>query len=453
MRIRLSTIILLSNLILLASVSGTAARGSVRDGAGSPQSIALGTAFTYQGQLKNAGGPVNGACDFQFALFDAPTGVNQIGATQPVNGVIVSNGLFTVALDFGASAFTGQARWLEIAVRCPAGSGIYTTLTPRQALTAAPYALYAQNIPLAGSGTATTAAHSDHNHYGANWTGAAARGLSVTTSNGAIGNNAAAAIYGQQGSPGAFFVDTPAAVRGDSATGFGVFGRSVSNKGVFGYSGGADGVAGTSLTGVGMHGQAGGGSGIATPSAAGVWGDSDTGPGIVASSGTGHPIEAYGTNNGGPTTKVFDVANNGNVTADGTIAGGGADFAELLPAASGLAPGDVLIVDADGVLARSTHANELAVVGVYSTRPSFLGGASGDSDLTGKVPLAVSGIIPVKVSAENGAIRPGDLLVASSTPGHAMRAPHNPAPGTVIGKALGSLTSKTGVVKMLVLLR
>ncbi|HEX9441206.1 MAG TPA: hypothetical protein VF909_16090, partial [Roseiflexaceae bacterium] len=391
MRIRLSTIILLSNLILLASVSGAAARGSVWDGAGSPQGIVLGTAFTYQGQLKNAGGPVNGACDFQFALFDAPTGVNQIGATQPVNGLSVSNGLFTVALDFGASAFTGQARWLQIAVRCPAGSGIYTTLTPRQALTAAPYALYAQGIPLAGSGTATTAAHSDHNHYGASWTGAAARGLSVTTSNGAIGNTAAAAIYGQQGSPGAFFVDTPAALRGDSALGFGVFGRSVNNKGIFGYSGGADGVAGTSLTGVGMHGQAGGGSGIATPGAAGVWGDSDTGPGVVAASASGNPIEAYGTDKpGSRNAAVFSVANDGNVYADGTFTPNGADFAELLPAASGLAPGDVLIVDADGVLARSTHANELAVVGVYSTRPGFMSGASGDSDLTGKVPLAVS---------------------------------------------------------------
>jgi hypothetical protein len=203
-----------------------------------------------------------------------------------------------------------------------------------------------------------------------------------------------------------------------------------------------------------MHGQAGSGSGIAPPSAAGVWGDSDSGPGVVAVSASGNPIEAYGTDKpGSPTSKVFNVANNGNVTADGTIAGGGADFAELLPAASGLEPGDVLIVDADGVLARSTHANELAVVGVYSTRPGFLGGASGDSALNGKVPLAVSGIIPVKVSAENGAIRPGDLLVASSTPGHAMRAPRNPAPGTVIGKALGSLTSKTGVVKMLAMLR
>jgi hypothetical protein len=51
------------------------------------------------------------------------------------------NGLFTVVIDFGGGAFNGAARWLEIGVRCPAGSGSYTTLSPRQALRAAPYAL------------------------------------------------------------------------------------------------------------------------------------------------------------------------------------------------------------------------------------------------------------------------------------------------------------------------
>ena len=64
-----------------------------------------------------------------------------------------------------------------------------------------------------------------------------------------------------------------------------------------------------------------------------------------------------------------------------------------------------------------------------------------------------AGRVPVKSSAENGTIAPGDLLVASATPGHAMRAPANPAPGTVIGKALGTLAHGTGVMEMLVMLR
>ncbi len=69
------------------------------------------------------------------------------------------------------------------------------------------------------------------------------------------------------------------------------------------------------------------------------------------------------------------------------------------------------------------------------------------------MPLAVVGIVPVKVSAENGPIRPGDLLVASSTPGHAMKAGPNPRRGTVIGKALEGLEEGTGVIQMLVMLR
>jgi hypothetical protein len=102
----------------------------------------VGSAFTYQGQLKDASGPVTASCDFQFGLWDALTSGTQIGTTLGQPNVTVSEGLFTVQLDFGANAFNGSARWLEVAVRCPAGSGTYNTLTPRQPLTPAPYALY-----------------------------------------------------------------------------------------------------------------------------------------------------------------------------------------------------------------------------------------------------------------------------------------------------------------------
>ena len=95
---------------------------------------ALGTSFTYQGQLKQNNAPANGTFNFSFKLFDAPSGGNQIGAT--VNqSIAVSNGLFTTLLDFGASAFNGEARWLSIAI------GGDPELTPRQPLTPAPYAL------------------------------------------------------------------------------------------------------------------------------------------------------------------------------------------------------------------------------------------------------------------------------------------------------------------------
>ncbi|MDA0244537.1 MAG: hypothetical protein OT477_14055 [Chloroflexi bacterium] len=109
---------------------------------------AVGTGFTYQGQLTSGGTTVNDTCDFEFKLFDAASGGTQQGSTLTSSGVGVANGLFTVSLDFGAGHFLGQARWLEAAVRCPVGSGGFTTLSPRQALSPTPNALFA-----AGAGT------------------------------------------------------------------------------------------------------------------------------------------------------------------------------------------------------------------------------------------------------------------------------------------------------------
>ena len=91
-------------------------------------------------------------------------------------------------------------------------------------------------------------------------------------------------------------------------------------------------------------------------------------------------------------------------------------------------------------------------MGVYSFRPSYLGNAQFANE-DGYVPLGLLGVVPVKVSAENGAIQPGDLLVASSTPGHAMKAGENPPQGTVIGKALEPLIEGTGYIRMIVTLQ
>jgi hypothetical protein len=78
----------------------------------------------------------------------------------------------------------------------------------------------------------------------------------------------------------------------------------------------------------------------------------------------------------------------------------------------------------------------------------------------GKVPLAVLGVVPVKITAENGPIQPGDLLTTSSTPGHAMRAsPVNLSgidlyrPGTIIGKALESWADGAGMIQVLIVLQ
>jgi hypothetical protein len=99
----------------------------------------LGTTITYQGQLRKAHGPVNGNCDMTFRLFNAASNGTQIG-TPVTTTVPVTNGLFTAGLDFGAASFNGEARWLEIQVKC-AGDAAFTTLTPRQSIAPAPYAL------------------------------------------------------------------------------------------------------------------------------------------------------------------------------------------------------------------------------------------------------------------------------------------------------------------------
>jgi hypothetical protein len=103
----------------------------------------VGTAFTYQGELTDdQGTPLTGQYDFEFRLYDASgSGAAQVESAVTADDTQVDGGRFTVALNFGSDAFTGEARWLEIRVREGASTGGYTTLTPRQALTPAPYAL------------------------------------------------------------------------------------------------------------------------------------------------------------------------------------------------------------------------------------------------------------------------------------------------------------------------
>ena len=106
--------------------------------------VTLRTAIPYQGQLNTSGAPANGAHDFQFKLFDAASAGAQVGSTLVKEDVSVANGLFATELDFGATPFAGQARWLGIAVRPGASTNEadYVPLTPRRPLLAVPYALY-----------------------------------------------------------------------------------------------------------------------------------------------------------------------------------------------------------------------------------------------------------------------------------------------------------------------
>jgi hypothetical protein len=102
-----------------------------------------GSAFSYQGHLTDAGKAATGPYDLRFALHDAGTNGGPVGSAVMLDDVAVSDGLFTVTLDFGAAAFNGAPRWLEIGVRPGDSTGDYTTLLPRQQIVATPYALHA----------------------------------------------------------------------------------------------------------------------------------------------------------------------------------------------------------------------------------------------------------------------------------------------------------------------
>ncbi len=109
------------------------------------------TSFSYQGKLSNGGNPANAVFQMEFKLFDALSDGNQIGATIANSSVSVSQGVFSVNLDFGANAFDGADRFLEISVKQNAGDA-FTVLTPRQKILSAPYAVKSKS-----SDTATTA--------------------------------------------------------------------------------------------------------------------------------------------------------------------------------------------------------------------------------------------------------------------------------------------------------
>ncbi len=102
--------------------------------------------LTYQGQLKVDGVPYDGLADVQFTLWADVSGGSDLGLTTQTVDVV--NGLFTADVNFGAGLFDGQARYLQVAVRAPAGVGSFVPISPRQPITPAPYAIHALNAPV-----------------------------------------------------------------------------------------------------------------------------------------------------------------------------------------------------------------------------------------------------------------------------------------------------------------
>ncbi len=190
-----------------------------------------------------------------------------------------------------------------------------------------------------------------------------------------------------------------------------------------------------------------------------------------------------------PRAEVFRVDERGDVWAQGAFRPRSMDLAEVFALSEPAGPGDVLAMDPDqtGRCRPSRLMGDRAVVGVVASDPGVLLGADMTRLLAGEpelrialqeataagdrreeqavwkelesrfrakhAPVALSGTVMVKVDAGYGDIAAGDLLIASPTPGHAMRAP-DPAPeGAVIGKALEPLVKGTGLIRMIVMLR
>ena len=158
-------------------------------------------------------------------------------------------------------------------------------------------------------------------------------------------------------------------------------------------------------------------------------------------------------------THMFRVDTTGVVHAANFVTSG-VDFAESVAVRGSTSlyePGDLLVIDPGGKrrLALSRKPYSTLVAGIYSTKPGMLATPHPvDAKFEGEVPLAVVGIVPCKVTAENGAIRVGDLLVTSSRAGYAMKGTdRRRLVGAVVGKALEPLPKETGVIEVLVTLQ
>ncbi len=143
-----------------------------------------GTALSYQGRLSQDGALVEGNYDLTFAIFEGAGAGNQIGPMLVRNPVAVTNGLFTVTLDFGSAVFTGPARWLQIAVRTSGSTNAYSTLSPRQPVTPTPYSILAGNLSgtvpsggLAGTYSSAVTFNNSSNIFSGN--GAGLTGITV----------------------------------------------------------------------------------------------------------------------------------------------------------------------------------------------------------------------------------------------------------------------------------
>ncbi|WP_263408408.1 hypothetical protein [Terriglobus tenax] len=189
-----------------------------------------------------------------------------------------------------------------------------------------------------------------------------------------------------------------------------------------------------------------------------IRGDGNTGIGTAS---PGERLDVVGNirMNGTGAHLIFPDGQTQSVPWNGTTCGG--DYAESVDVAgdrNAYEPGDVLVLAASGTedVEKSQEPYSSSVAGIYSTKPGLTGRRQSDSPKAGptEVPMAMVGIVPTKVTAENGPIKRGDLLVTSSKMGYAMKGTDRSRMlGAVVGKAMGSLEQGSGVIEVLVTLQ
>ena len=465
------------------------------------QAIALpmGTSFTYQGRLMDGESWADGLYEIEFKLFDLASGGTQVDDTYSLRSVEVSDGYFTVQLDFGSDAFDGDARWLEIGIRPANTTGAFTTLSPRQEVTPSPYALYAETANIASY--AETAGSTGDGIGGGGAAGYVAKFTGPTT----VGNSA---IYDNSGSVGigttnpnsrlhiwkpsssspVFQLDTQKIIGELTVTKKLLFdGTSIDAEGVPlgdlpislnpNSSGDVHLVGGGGKVGVGtteptqkLH-----VAGMIRSSSGGFMFPDNSVQTSAYWEGLGDSIRNTNIANVGigvaiPTSKLTVGGNIFVSTADGRVITpileiiGGSDLSEqfdVRPDEKGVEPCAGMVVSIDpenpGELVVSGEVYDRKVAGIISgaggIKPGMLMGQKGTL-ANGANPVALTGRVYCLADARNGSIRPGDLLTTSERPGHAMKVTdHVRAQGAILGKAMTSLENGQGQVLVLVTLQ
>ncbi len=392
----------------------------------------VGNYIPVQGRLTDAAGnPLNATLTITFRLYDVSSGGAEL--CHDTNTVAVNNGLFNSQIWGNCQGqMNGQQLYLALQV------GGDAEMTPRQAIYAVPYAWSLKpGAVISGSTGSDAIVHIET--WSTNGRGLRAYAMADTGTNyGMVGASRSPDGYGgyfyNNGGGDALLAESLSATGGDGVSGEA---NSVTGRGVYA----ANNANGTALA---------------------AYSDSPSTTlhlyptlYLVQADATGDFVVGASSYWG---TRTWRVDRTGKGFFNGNVQASGADFAEQIAVQGSekdYEPGDVLVISsqADRAVELSAQPFATTVIGVYSTQPAMLAGAPDQNDPLAGIPVAITGIVPCKVSAENGAIQRGDLLVTSSKPGYAMRAGANPPQGTVLGKALGELKDGTGVIQVLVTLQ